>query len=276
MRMLTISILVSMISCAHAEFRTWTSAQGVAVEAEYKGSVDGVAVLQTRNGKECKLSPENLCEADQQYLKDHECKYEPTEDEGESTGDIRLWTDNKGHSINAEYRGFKGGKVILRIKGGKVLTLDVSSLCDIDQAYLQEKYGVGSASGSDDSTGGESCPPRVEIDFKKISDSSLIGSYGDYRDVDLVCAAVIEKTNREPYSGKLTGELYVIGLDKYDSSFVMLDVVKKTFDFKNSREFRLDGEHFRLREWVYDKSDCTEYEGYLVVIKDENGENSKN
>ena len=271
MKIITIAFLISSITSAHAEFRTWTSAQGSSVEAEYRGSKDGVAILKTRNGSECKLSPESLCESDQKYLKSHHFEYEPEVVNGKN----RIWTDVKGNHISAAYRGVSGSAIVLLTKEGKTIKLDPASLSQRDQKYLEDNYGfVAPAAETTAKSNEAETRPRLDIEFTKISDSKMkkySGGYDDYRDIDMICSVTIEKTNREPYTGELTGELYVVGHNRIDDKLLLLDTAKGSFNFKNDRTATFEGSHFTLREDAYNNKYGTEYESYLIIIKDANG-----
>jgi hypothetical protein len=70
----------------------------------------------------------------------------------------------------------------------------------------------------------------------------------------------------------LKAEVYVIGKNDAENLRAVLD--KATHDFsvdERRKEITFETDHITLREYRYNTSYSTEYEGYLVVVLDEEG-----
>lgn len=185
--------------------------------------------------------------------------------------EYRVWTDQKGNTIEAELAGTEGKKIILKKQDGKTLSLSPLSLSDDDKEYL---HGKVSADLFDPSVGTLDLekPPRLEISFKKVTDTENNLNSGSFRIIDMYSSVKITKRNSEPYSGQMTAEVYVIGFCERDNLFAMLDKASHDFSFDDRRkETTFETDHITLREYRYDTSYSTEYEGYLVVVLDEDG-----
>ena len=168
--------------------------------------------------------------------------------------EYRIWKDKKGNSIEAEFVCISGGKVVMRSRAGRVLKFDPSGLCAADQEYLEN-----------------SIPPKIEVVFSKKQDRKKHGnSYS--AEVFMSGSVQFEKKNREPYVREMKAVLMMVGEDQRSRNYIMLDVVDGLFDFKETSDFSLVGNEFRMYEDRYDNSSGTDYVGYIAVVFDDAGE----
>lgn len=80
---------------AHAEFRTWTNTEGVAIDAEYVKSEADTVTLRLRNGKQTTFSQSKLSAADQTLIKDLKAKEAPAAAAATSEAKPTVATDRK-------------------------------------------------------------------------------------------------------------------------------------------------------------------------------------
>lgn len=185
--------------------------------------------------------------------------------------EFRIWTDRNGNMLEAELAGTEGKSVVLKKRDGSKLVLSPLVLSDDDQQYLKGKVSDELFDPELDALDMEK-PPRLEIAFKKITDANNNLNTSSYRDIDLYSEVSITKRNREPYSGKMKAEVYVIGVCDRKDQLVLLDMAKHEFSFDDGhQETSFQTGHITIREDRYDANWSTEYEGYLVVILDEAG-----
>ena len=181
----------------------------------------------------------------------------------------RIWTDQKGHAIEAEFKGVDGVNVILCTREGKTFKLSPLKLSTDDQSYLKGKIPDDLF---DPSKAGSVLdiekPPRMNIKVTK--STNTIRTEWDWAEKDVTCRVMIIKESSQPYSRTMTASLYTIGRAKYDDYYVMLDVNEYKFDFNDSKEVEFSGEVSRVR-YYKSYNYGIEYEGYVVVIKDEEG-----
>jgi len=179
--------------------------------------------------------------------------------------EMRIWSDKKGNTIEAEFVNIFANKVVLTTKDGRQLKVPMSGLSEADIKYLSAAI-----------------PPKIEItvDVDKDRDtvSSYSSDYGTYnyeRKAETTkCMAELKKTNQEECSRSLVAHLYVIGEEIQRGSRKVLNYTKHEFDFKYS-DFTSFGSNPITVE--YTKSDYVsnngyKYEGYLVVVEDSLGE----
>lgn len=182
--------------------------------------------------------------------------------------EMREWTDKKGNKIEAEFNGVKDKKIVLVNEDGKEYRVPLENFSNKDLEYLQGKV-PDSLFKRVLPKAAE--PPRLEIDFKKITDTGSTDDDSSYRNIDMVTKVAIAKKSAEPYTGKLKAQLFVIGFNKDEDRYIMLDTKEHEFNFKSEDEISFEGAHFIIREYMYDDDYSTQYEGYLVVILDEQG-----
>jgi len=165
--------------------------------------------------------------------------------------EYRIWKDKKGHSIEAEFVCERSGLVMIKKRDGKILKLPKGKLSDADQKYLASEI-----------------PPKVELIFSKNQDRR--NQSDSYAVVDMECKVTVKKKSKAVYDESLQIILLVIGRDKREKRYIMMDRAEAKFDFKQSKIFLLEGKRFRMEEYRYDNNYGTEYVGFLVVVLDKN------
>ncbi|HUE71948.1 MAG TPA: hypothetical protein VMP01_13765 [Pirellulaceae bacterium] len=165
LRPLAIILLALLLaSPAAAKERTWTSADGRTMKAEFVREVDGVVTF-LREGKLLTIPLDKLSEKDQQIVRDLTLgKPVPDEDSptsstpvpsapaasdspaGETedlpaaakiTIEVRTWTDSRGIKTFAKFVRINGANVVLN-RNGKILTVSFHSLSEDDQQYVRD------------------------------------------------------------------------------------------------------------------------------------------
>ena len=58
-------------------------------------------------------------------------------------GAMRMWTDAQGRKVQAEFGGVEGGKVLLRMPGGKMLPFEIGKLSAADQDFVKAQSAPG-------------------------------------------------------------------------------------------------------------------------------------
>lgn len=174
-----------------------------------------------------------------------------------SFGEMRIWQDRKGNTLEAEYVCVVGGKVTLRDANKKDYRLPLKDLCQKDQTFLQKLI-----------------PPTVEIEFSKKQDRRKT-SYG-YATLDITCSVEITKKSRLPYDRELRAVMVVMGYNEDTNEYTVLDKAESKFMFKGKNKVHeFFGKRFRIHE--YDKyyygnnQRNVEYRGHLVVVYDPEG-----
>lgn len=168
-----------------------------------------------------------------------------------AVAEFRIWRDQKGNSIEAELLTINATQVTIRDRNGKVLKFSTRKLCEEDQKYLKTAF-----------------PPKMEIEFKKKQDRRQNG----YRaHVSTTGEITITKKEQRAYDKSLKVVFMIICESQRMNDYAILDRVEATFDFKNSREFTLQGNRFSMYEDKYDNSVGFKYEGYLAVLMDDQG-----
>lgn len=185
--------------------------------------------------------------------------------------EYRIWTDKKGNFLEAELSGTEGKKIILKKRDGKTIAVSPLTLSEDDQAYLKGRISDELFDPEIEALDLEK-PPRFEIDFKKVTDTENNLNSSSYRTIELYSEVTISKKNREPYSGKMKAEVYVIGFCDHEDQYVLLDTAMHEFSFEgDTRETSFRTGITTIREYRYNTNYSTEYEGYLVVILDAEG-----
>lgn len=165
--------------------------------------------------------------------------------------EFRIWRDKNGNSVEAELLNMNATQVSIRDRNGKVYKFATRKLCEADQKYLKTAF-----------------PPEMEIEFKKKQDRIQNG-YSAH--VKLTGEITITKKEQRAYDKSLNVVFLIICESQRMNDYAILDRVEATFDFKNTREFILRGNTFSMYEDKYDNSIGYKYEGYVAVIKDDQG-----
>lgn len=176
--------------------------------------------------------------------------------------EIRVWTDTKGKTYEAEFVREMFDKVTLRDTKGTEYRLAVGSLSDHDQKYLRVMI-----------------PPEMEINFSKKTDPKpkpweLYDSDNDTTDI-LTATVEIHKASKRPFTSRLRAELFLIAeeidgdnyllLSKTESSFLFSDQNDNTFVMKaDPVEIMVFTEYnHQRRGWAY--------LGHVLAVSDAQG-----
>lgn len=176
--------------------------------------------------------------------------------------EMRIWSDKKGNTVEAEYVQIIGSKVVLKTREGKTLKVPASGLSAADKKYLADNI-----------------PPEIsiEVDVDKDRDtlesySSEYGTYGYERKAESVaCNVEIKQTNREECNRSFNARIYVIGENQATKRSRILDISEQTFDFKSSKIYSFNSEPVTMEysDSSHFGKDGYRYAGYLVCILDE-------
>jgi hypothetical protein len=189
-RITTILLVIAWASIAIAagKVRTWTSADGRTMEAEFVRELDGDATF-LKDGKLIVIRVEKLSEKDQQVIKDISAGKDPEQDRSDSPAaegntppekpekgaerpakskkpiaiQTRTWTDRFGVKSSGKFVRMDGNNVVLN-RGTRVITVPFENLSDGDQEYVRElliSQGKESEIPSDTSGGGGGEGPPV-------------------------------------------------------------------------------------------------------------------
>lgn len=183
---------------------------------------------------------------------------------GETAPDaFRVWTDQSGTTLKAEYVRTEVESVILRREDGSELKIPIQSLSENDKNFVRLKT-----------------PPRIEINMEPSVDSYTVGYLGnggyDYtvRYQVVEPSVVLRKVSVEPYEGPLTMQVIILGRIREVNRYLIIDnnVVPFSFTGKQSYEFKYVGYPVDLRQIKGSWKSGIEYEGYLVAIRDSQGQ----
>lgn len=173
--------------------------------------------------------------------------------------EMREWRDKNGNILSAVYVNKIGGKVVLKDEHGKIYKLDPSKLSEEDQYYLNNAM-----------------PPTFELTFKRTQykEESFANVYY------VAGSLVIEKKNKEPYTGELKAVLFMIGLDEERDTYVIFDRAEETVTCYKRSTISFIGNRFRAIEVnnrfhvIIDrisKRAAPVYIGYYATVMDSEG-----
>ena len=182
-------------------------------------------------------------------------------------GEFRMWTDQNGNRIEAEFTRISGRNVILIKRDGKQVTVSPMALSTEDQEYLWGKVPDDLLNPSKSVLEREN-PPRMEIKASKIMNRRKTDY--DKVDCDLRYEITIKRRSSPEYDHTLKAVLYVLGISKEHQYYVMLDKKEFEFDFKQAPVVEFSGNEVGIT-YYRSQNYGVEYEGYLVVITDEEG-----
>jgi SLA1 homology domain 1, SHD1 len=151
-----VAISFAAESLAAGKVRTWTSADGRTMQAEFVRELDGDATF-LKDGKLIVIRVEKLSEKDQQLVKELAAGKEPVEPQEDpfspspverSTSSAekprkaipiqtRTWTDRSGETSSGKFVRVDGNDVVLS-RGVRVITVPFANLCEADQEYVRE------------------------------------------------------------------------------------------------------------------------------------------
>ncbi len=177
--------------------------------------------------------------------------------------EMRVWQDKNGQTYTAEYVRELFDKVTLRLESGDEVRLDVEALSEHDQKYLRVMV-----------------PPQIEIDCRVHRDYQEPPWdlwHGDNAVLTRVQAEVsIRKVSKRRFTRRLFAEIYVIAEEVDGDHYVLLTKTESSFVFSdlNDNRHQFVSEPYTTR--VYTEYNGIQrrgekYHGYLVVIKDADG-----
>jgi len=118
-------------------------------------------------------------------------------------------------------------------------------------------------------------PLKVDIDVATKRRNKTIGESenGSAKVKWVSCRVKIRKANGEPYTDKLTVELYIIGRQIHTDYYGIVDVIKKDFTFtkENKGIFEFTTKKYPIGRTSGNINVGGVYETYLVVIVDKDG-----
>jgi len=173
--------------------------------------------------------------------------------------EMRIWTDKKGNSIEAEFVNFFSSKVVLKTAAGKQFKVPISGLSAEDQKYLKNVV-----------------PPTIDIAVAMNRETKILSSSSDsIRKAEKIKAQVtLTKKNSEPCGRKFTAYLYVFAKNNRENELVVLDAAEHGFSFEQENKIVFSGNPVETErtERSYSRiNEGQEYEGYLVVIEGDQG-----
>jgi hypothetical protein len=177
--------------------------------------------------------------------------------------EYRTWTDTDGTKLEAELIENLHGQVSLRTKDKKVVNVSISTLCAADQKFVLA-----------------SSPPEIGIDVVEITDTKNEGFGGGYGGGFQIQYGTVQfkvtltKESTIPYTGgQLTAELYIIGSQKLKGRYGLLGKTVETFSFDDlaSGKYEFRSSNINMQQFEAGGTVGAEYEGYYVVLLDEEG-----
>ena len=179
---------------------------------------------------------------------------------GSVRGELRVWTDEHGKTIEAEHVTTLSDQVVLRRADGTEVRVSLDTLSEKDRAYAVLKT-----------------PPRLDISVSpKQNRSNSRGAKGrpgsQVTDEAIIVAASIKKSSPSPYDATLRAELFVLGGAPNHDGYMILDVTTDEFNLSASSPHSFDSNEINLRQVEYREKRGVEYEGYLLVVRDANGD----
>jgi hypothetical protein len=173
--------------------------------------------------------------------------------------DFRPWTDEKGHTIEAEYIRTADNAVVLRKRDGTEIKVPLGTLCAEDRTYAMLQ-----------------CPPKIEIRVNDRFDRDTLGYLGGQagfrhiRKESVTADVSLRKTSFAIYDAELTVEMFLIGWMEQVNRYVIIQQVQSTFRFtdENKELFTCTYGPFDLQSMTGSIRSGAEYEGYLLVVRD--------
>jgi hypothetical protein len=152
------------------------------------------------------------------------------------------------------------GQVSLRTKDKKIVHVSISDLSPDDQKYVLR-----------------STPPDIDVDVSEITDRHNEGFGGGRGGGFQIQYGTVQfrvtLTKSRSYSKPITVELYIIGSQSAQERYGLLGKTIKNFSFdsENVNKFEFMSDDINMRQFEAGGTLGAEYEGYLVVLVEENG-----
>ncbi len=175
----------------------------------------------------------------------------------------RVWTDNKGTTIEAEHVRTLSDKVVLKKGDGSEMQVSLDTLSERDRRYAILQT-----------------PPRIDISVAAKTDRDNKGysrGYGGGLQVQTETVDVevtLKKSSSQPYEAPLRAEVYVIGSPEQKDGYAILDKKTTRFNFLAEKDYEHDFSSgtITLKQVESGKQSGVEYKGYLVVVRDKTGD----
>ncbi len=177
---------------------------------------------------------------------------------------MRIWTSQKGDTVEAEFIGFFADKVVLRKADGVEIKVPQSGLSATDIKYLSEAI-----------------PPEMALEVYVKNDKKQMGSYSsDYdsygweRKGQIVkCTATVAKKSKQENKTPLKARLYVLSKDLTTDAVEVVALAEQEFSFasQNMVEFTSTPVSLEYLKSSYEGNRGQEYEGYLLLVEDAEG-----
>lgn len=177
--------------------------------------------------------------------------------------EMRLWTDSEGDTIEAEHVRTLGDSVVLRQKDDAEIKVSLDALSERDR-----KYALLLA------------PVRIDITVSPKTNRKNKG-YGaghgggfQVQEESIVAEVGIRKSSSAPYEAPLVAEICLIGKAEQHDGYIVLDHGTSKFRFSadNKNEHAFSSGIINLTQFEGGVQKGVEYEGYLVVVKNLEGE----
>lgn len=177
--------------------------------------------------------------------------------------EFRPWSDTKGNAIEAEYIRLAGDTVLLSKRDGSEIKVSLSSLSDEDRIYVMRLN-----------------PPRIDVAVDDQVDRETLrytggrSNSGRIQMESIVTEVTLRKITPEAYEPELSMEILLIGRMEQLDRYVIVEKAASTFRFTDENR----GIHtytcgpLDLRNASGNIRGGTEYEGWLMVVRDSRDE----
>ena len=177
----------------------------------------------------------------------------------QSMADFRIWSSQDGASnTEAQFIQMSGDKVVLEKRDGSRIMVPMNRLCTKDQEHLASIV-----------------PPALKFVVKKGSSNENLYEYAYSTKVreTTTIAVEIKKTSKAPCTQKLKAYLFVVAKSYKGSSRALIAKkdVSFSFDKQDSVSIQASGSVVYRDSYGGGKTGW-DYEGYVVLVEDENGQ----
>lgn len=177
------------------------------------------------------------------------------------SAEMRIWSDKKGNTVEAEFISILGDKVVLKSPKGKVLKVPMSGLSAADKKFLAS-----------------SIPPtiKIEVDIDKDEKKMHDSGYSVSKKETVSCSVELKKTSKAACSREFTAYAFVFSENLSDSSKKIMLLKEHKFHFKGSATVTFSTgsasvENYKGWSSSSNGKSGDEYHGYLIFVEDERG-----
>jgi hypothetical protein len=176
--------------------------------------------------------------------------------------EMRVWEDKAGLQVKADFVREIFGLVELRRPDGSIHTISLKDLSPEDMQYVRTRV-----------------PPEVSIDVQKkerpkVRNDKFVQG-GDVINV-ITLEISLHKESSAPYDGVLSAEVYLVGKEVATDDYRMLGKRLSRVEFTEENEgiftFSVSADERVYEEYNGLETRGAEYDGYLVVVADANGQ----